>query len=118
MEKREALSQGRLTLAELLGSEQLCCDFSRLKYLFHRITPDHHPMRFDTRFYVAALPQGQTALACSEEVSETLWLTPADGIKQSESGRLPMMPPTLIALRTLAQQVSWRNLNNTYQLRS
>lgn len=118
MEKREALSQGRLTLAELLGSEQLCCDLSRLNYLFHRITPDHHPMRFDTRFYVAALPQGQTALACSEEVSETLWLTPADGIKQSESGRLPMMPPTLIALRTLAQQVSWRNLNNTYQLRS
>ncbi|MPZ75987.1 MAG: hypothetical protein GEU77_05640 [Deltaproteobacteria bacterium] len=114
--KREALSQGRLGFATLLESEQLCCDVGRITYLFHRITPDHHPVRFDTRFYVTALPEGQIPLAFSEEVAESVWLTPQEALEQSESGRLPMMPPTLIALRTLAEQKSWRNLRSAYGL--
>lgn len=114
--KRQALSQGELGLAALLESEQLFCDLARLTYLFHRITPDHHPVRFDTRFYVASLPPGQTALASSEEVAETVWLTPHEGLKESESGRLPMMPPTLIALRALAKLGSWENLRSAYRL--
>jgi hypothetical protein len=84
--------------------------------LFHRITPDHYPVRFDTRFYVAALPDGQTTLNCSEEVSESLWLTPQQAVAQSESGQLPMMPPTLIALRTLGELESWQNLISGYRL--
>jgi 8-oxo-dGTP pyrophosphatase MutT (NUDIX family) len=113
---REALSRRRLALAELLESEQLFCDVGRLTYLFHRITPNHHPVRFDTRFYVGSLPQGQTPLDFSEEVAEIIWLTPQDGLKLSESGGLPMMPPTLIALRSLAELGSWKNFLSTYRL--
>ena len=112
---REALWQGRLALADLLESEQLFCDVGRLTYLFHRITPNHHPVRFDTRFYVTCLPEGQTPLSFSEEVAESVWLTPQDALKLSESGSLPMMPPTLIALRTLAELGSWENFISTYR---
>jgi 8-oxo-dGTP pyrophosphatase MutT (NUDIX family) len=115
-QSREALSQRRLALADLLESEQLVCDVGRLTYLFHRITPNHHPVRFDTRFYVGCLPEGQTPLEFSEEVAESVWLTPQEALKLSESGGLPMMPPTLIALRSLAELGSWKNFVFTYRL--
>jgi 8-oxo-dGTP pyrophosphatase MutT (NUDIX family) len=115
-QSREALSQRRLALADLLESEQLVCDVGRLTYLFHRITPNHHPVRFDTRFYVGSLPEGQTPLEFSEEVAESVWLIPQEALKLFESGGLPMMPPTLIALRSLAELGSWKNFISTYRL--
>lgn len=115
-QSREALWRRRLALADLLESEQLFCDVGRLTYLFHRITPNHHPVRFDTRFYVGSLPEGQTPLDSSEEVAESIWLTPQEALKLSESRGLPMMPPTLIALRSLAELGSWKNFISTYRL--
>jgi hypothetical protein len=73
-------------------------------------------VRFDTRFYVGSLPEGQTPLDSSEEVAESVWLTPQEALKLSESGGLPMMPPTLIALRSLAELGSWKNFIATYRL--
>jgi 8-oxo-dGTP pyrophosphatase MutT (NUDIX family) len=115
-QSREALWQRKLTLADLLESEQLFCDVGRLTDLFHRITPNHHPVRFDTRFYVGSLPQGQKPLDSSEEVAESVWLIPPEALKLSESGGLPMMPPTVIALRSLAELGSWTNFLSTYRL--
>jgi hypothetical protein len=73
-------------------------------------------VRFDTRFYVGSLPEGQTPLEFSEEVAESVWLTPQEALKLSEAGGLPMMPPTLIALRSLAELGSWKNFIFTYRL--
>lgn len=116
-EKRKSLSQRNLDLPQLLESEKLFCDLGRLTYLFHRITPEKHPVRFDTRFYLAALPENQTALSCSEEVSESLWLTPTRAIAEAESGKFSMMPPTLIALRALTDHSSWTRLCAAFRLR-
>lgn len=117
-QNRPSLAQGGLRLVALLESEQLFCDLGRLSYLFHRITPDHYPVRFDTRFYIAFLPEGQTPLASSEEVAESVWIEPQEALEKSKSGGLPMMPPTLIALRTLADLGSWENLRSAYGLGS
>ena len=114
--KRRALSNGTSLLPQLLESEGLFCDLGRLTYLFHRITPEKYSIRFDTRFYLAALPDNQTPLAFSEEVSETLWLTPKSALDQANSGKYPMMPPTIIALRTLAEHDSWENLRAAFRL--
>lgn len=115
-EKREALSNGTLDLPCLLESEQLFCDLGRFTYLFHRITPEKYPVRFDTRFYLAALPNNQTPLTSSEEVSESLWLAPQIALEESASGKFPMMPPTIITLRTLAEHGSWENLCAAFRL--
>src|ERR1700746_100842 len=96
--KRQHLSEGRLNLPELLETEDLFCDLSRLTYLFHRITPEKHKVRFDTRFYLAAMPANQSPLMSSEEVAESLWLAPDMALDQSQSGSPPMMPPTRLAL--------------------
>ena len=116
-EKRQALSNGTLDLPRLLESEKLFCDLGRFTYLFHRITPEKYPIRFDTRFYLAALPPNQSALVSSEEVSESLWLTPTIALEESASGKFPMLPPTIITLRTLAEHGSWQNLCTAFPLR-
>lgn len=114
--KRRALASGTFPLPQLLESEGLFCDLGRLAYLFHRITPEKYSVRFDTRFYLAALPGNQNPLTSSEEVSETLWLTPKNALDESSSGKYPMMPPTIIALRTLAEHESWENLRTAFRL--
>jgi 8-oxo-dGTP pyrophosphatase MutT (NUDIX family) len=115
-ERRPLLQRGDLNLAALLASEQLYCDLRRLNYFFHRVTPEHYPVRFDTRFYLAALPPEQTPLHSSEEVSESLWISPGDALERSQSGAFPMMPPTIAVLRSLSIHGSWNALGKVFSL--
>jgi 8-oxo-dGTP pyrophosphatase MutT (NUDIX family) len=114
--KRKELIQGQIELSQLLESEGLFCDLSRITYLFQRVTPESYKLRFDTRFYVAALPQNQIPLEFSEEVEESLWLTPQAALEQANSGVHRMLPPTLISLRTLAEHSSWNALCAAFRL--
>ena len=115
-QKRAELQEGKFDLSTLMAAEHLYCDVGRLSYFFHRITPEHYPVRFDTRFYLAALPQGQEPLHSSEEVSESLWVAPKTAIDRGQAGNFPMMPPTIAVLRTLAEHDSWHSLCDVFQL--
>jgi 8-oxo-dGTP pyrophosphatase MutT (NUDIX family) len=116
-QKRAELQEGKFDLATFMAAEQLYCDVGRLSYFFHRITPEHYPVRFDTRFYLAVLPQGQKPLHSSEEVSESLWVAPRTALDYCQTGNFPMMPPTIAVLRTLADHETWRSLCEAFQLR-
>lgn len=100
--KHKALLEDSLSFADLLESEGLLCDLSRLGYFSHWQTPAKTPQRFDTRFFVATLPPEQTPLPTSYEVAHSLWLTPDRAIQLHERGELPMIFPTFASLRTLA----------------
>jgi 8-oxo-dGTP pyrophosphatase MutT (NUDIX family) len=115
-EKRRALQLGELEFPQMLDDEALHCDLSRLTYFFHRVTPDHYPTRFDTRFYLAALPPEQEPLHVSEEVAESVWIAPQEALANHQSKKFPMMPPTLAVLRTLAEQASWAALKQAYRI--
>jgi len=115
-QKRAELQEGKFDLPALMAAERLYCDVGRLSYFFHRITPEHYPVRFDTRFYLAALPEGQEPLHSSEEVSESLWVAPQAAIDRLQTGNFPMMPPTVAVLRTLAEHGSWHSLRAAFQL--
>ena len=114
--QRAALQRGQVDLASLLRSEQLYCDLARLKYFFHRVTPEHYSIRFDTRFYLAALPPDQYPLHESEEVAESLWIAPAAALARAEGGDYQMMPPTLAVLRRLNGYRSWGELSESFKL--
>lgn len=105
--KRQDLVAGSVRFPELLQSEDLYCDVGRPVYFYHRVTPEQYAMRFDTRFYLAAMPAGQVPLDSSEEVTESIWITPGEGLKRAERGRMAIIPPTLTTLRTLAELGSW-----------
>ena len=115
-ERRAPLQRGEIDLAELLGSENLWCDLSPLIYFFHRVTPEHYAVRFDTRFFLAILPKGQTPLHSSEEVTESFWIAPHAALERAASGEFRMMPPTLAVLRALDAHATWSDLCKAYTL--
>jgi 8-oxo-dGTP pyrophosphatase MutT (NUDIX family) len=59
------------------------------------LTPEFEPRRFDTFFFLAALPEGQQPADASGEADHALWLPPV------EARHLPMLPPTRHVLAEL-----------------
>lgn len=114
--KRASVLNGVVSFPELLASEGLFCDVGSPVYFYHRITPERYAMRFDTRFFLAPLPEGQVPLTVTEEVSESLWLTPEEGLRRAERGRMAIIPPTLTTLRTLADLGTWEALCHGFAL--
>jgi len=101
-EKHAALLTKSMSFRELLESEKLLCDLSSLSYFSYWQTPTQVKTRFATRFFIAPMPNGQTPLATSYEVTHSVWLTPDRAMQLFTRGELPMIFPTFAALRTLA----------------
>ena len=68
----------------------------------HWVTPTVQPIRYDTFFYLAALPAGQLAADCSTETERAEWTAPAAAVTAYRAGRIAMLPPTLSILTELA----------------
>jgi 8-oxo-dGTP pyrophosphatase MutT (NUDIX family) len=76
-------------------------DGGALEYIGHWITPLVEPRRYDTRFFAAAVPSEQDALIHEAELSEAVWLTPAEALELNVRGGLPMVFPTIRTLESL-----------------
>lgn len=113
--KRRTTMKGSMEFREILESEKIFCDLARLHYFSHWRTPEEFPTRFDTRFYLAPLPQDQNPFASSEEVTHSLWITPDRALELSGRGSLPVIFPTFASLRTLANFDSFESLFAVYQ---
>jgi 8-oxo-dGTP pyrophosphatase MutT (NUDIX family) len=66
------------------------------------ITPEFEPRRYDTSFFLAALPDGQEPAGLSGEADRTEWLRPADAVARFVAGEIGMLPPTVVTLEELA----------------
>ena len=75
-------------------------------------------MRFDTRFYVAALPANQKPLARSEEVTHSLWIGPGEALARMARRDFPILPPTTIVLQRLSRLSTWNELRSEFKLSS
>src|SRR5205807_9998093 len=74
---RLALQAQRLSLARVFAVWGWQPAFDLLVPFSHWVTPAALAARFDTRFFVARMPPGQSALHDTIETSEGIWLTPA-----------------------------------------
>ncbi len=101
-EKRRALTEGRLSLADLCRRGNWRLPARRLHYVAHWITPRLAPRRFSTRFFVAAAPPGATARVHGGEVLSARWFRPEQALGQ----KIPMAHPTRHFLRILADKKS------------
>jgi 8-oxo-dGTP pyrophosphatase MutT (NUDIX family) len=68
----------------------------------HWITPEIEPRRYDTTFFVAAMPDDQQAADISGETDHADWSTPGQALAAQRMGRISMLPPTLSILIELA----------------
>jgi 8-oxo-dGTP pyrophosphatase MutT (NUDIX family) len=75
---------------------------SDLRPWAHWITPVGMPRRFDTRFFVAALPEGQDGRPDARETTEGLWVSPGRALVRNMDGLTPLSPPTLVTLHALS----------------
>ncbi|QLJ05755.1 NUDIX hydrolase [Streptomyces sp. NEAU-sy36] len=98
---RAALVARELSFAEFLRRRGLVLRSDLLGAWARWITPEFEARRYDTWFFVAALPKGQRTRNASTEADRTVWTRPAEAAAGYDRGELLMMPPTIAALREL-----------------
>jgi 8-oxo-dGTP pyrophosphatase MutT (NUDIX family) len=59
--------------------------------------------RFDTRFFVAAVPTGQVARHDDHEATDSVWLSPRAALTQYWAGQIELAPPQIMSLAQLAR---------------
>src|SRR3954452_14018700 len=95
---RQALLDRSLALAELLERRSLVLRADLLRPWAHWITPEIESRRFDTRFFVAALPAGQRPRDVGGEADQVMWLHPGEAVSAAQRGEMSLMPPTMATL--------------------
>lgn len=101
---RGPMHRGERHIGDLCDAEDVRLAVDRLVYLSHWLTPLGRPKRFDTRFFVASVPPGQTAAHDGTEMLEQRWLRPADALHQHAT--LKLMTPTQKTLEQIARHAN------------
>ena len=99
---RLALLDRSLSLAEMLDRRGLVLRADLLRPWAHWITPEVEPRRYDTRFFVAALPEGQRTRDVGGEADRVAWMRPRAALDAYEAGDIGLMPPTAFTLMEMS----------------
>ncbi|PYC86614.1 NUDIX hydrolase [Streptomyces tateyamensis] len=99
--ERAALEAHQLSFAEFCREHRLVLRSDLLGGWARWVTPAFEERRYDTWFFVAALPPGQQAAHEVGEADRVAWLTPAAAVRGYAEGRYGMLPPTVSVLREL-----------------
>lgn len=99
---RQQLIDGEISMAALCRQEGLALAADRVRYFSHWITPPLVPRRFDTRFFVAAMPGDQETVAHHRETADDAWVRPDEALAAHRAGRWQMISPTLTTLESIA----------------
>jgi 8-oxo-dGTP pyrophosphatase MutT (NUDIX family) len=99
---RDALNDGSLDWQAFVSDNalQLHCDV--LHYFSFWITPESLPRRFSTRFFLAAMPDGQDAAHCGGELTDSCGMSAEDALAASRDGSISLHFPTIRTLESLA----------------
>jgi 8-oxo-dGTP pyrophosphatase MutT (NUDIX family) len=100
---RHELAKRSLSFADFLRREDLVLRSDLLRPWANWVTPEaERTRRYDTYFFVGALPEGQRADGENTESDLAGWTTPRAAIDEFEAGRLFLLPPTWTQLDSLA----------------
>jgi 8-oxo-dGTP pyrophosphatase MutT (NUDIX family) len=110
---RDRVRSGTLSMRDLAKQEELVFSGDQLHLFAHWITPEILTKRFDTYFFLARLPAGARARhADLVELTDSLWIRPADALARFAGGEFPLVFATERILMRLAAAPSiddlWR----------
>jgi 8-oxo-dGTP pyrophosphatase MutT (NUDIX family) len=91
---RQACQRDPLMFWQMLRAEGLRLATDRLVYFAHWVTPEEQPLRFDTRFFAAPMPAGQTAMADEREIVAVRWMAPGEALTAMRRGEISLRLPT------------------------
>ena len=100
---RDEVNAGSRDFIETVRSEGLRLDGNDVHFVGRWVTPMGPPRRYDTRFFLTAMPEGQVPLADNDEAVDHQWVRPADAVRRNETGDMVMMTPTIGMLQRLAR---------------
>lgn len=102
-DSRRALADATLSFADFLRQENLVLRADLLRPWANWVTPEaERTRRYDTYFFVGALPAGQRADGENTESDRAGWTTPQAAIADFAAGRTFLLPPTWTQLDSLA----------------
>ena len=101
--QRAALNARERSFLEVCESEGLVLAVGALHYFAHWITPEGSPRRYDTRFFVARAPEGQSPAHDVGEMVADLWVRPSDALERYRAGEMELILPTIENLQAIAQ---------------
>jgi 8-oxo-dGTP pyrophosphatase MutT (NUDIX family) len=99
---RTDVEAGRVSFGDLLRANQLSADADALHLWGRWVTPPGEVRRYDTRFFVAGLPDGADAQDVTTESSSAGWFGVGDALERAQRGEIGMLPPTMMTLASLA----------------
>lgn len=99
---RAALNAGELSFADFLTGRGLVILAGRILPWARWVTPAAEPRRYDTRFFAAVVPPGQTADGHLAEADKTAWLAPGAALDAARAGEITLLPPTAATLAEFA----------------
>jgi 8-oxo-dGTP pyrophosphatase MutT (NUDIX family) len=101
-QSRAALADRTLSFADFLRRENLVLRADLLRPWANWVTPEaERTRRYDTYFFVGALPEGQRADGENTESDRAAWSTPQDALDDFAAGRTFLLPPTWSQLDSL-----------------
>ncbi|TCO64312.1 NUDIX hydrolase [Actinocrispum wychmicini] len=100
---RQALVDRAFSLAQFLADAGLVLRADLIRPWANWVTPEEEPRRYDTKFFVAALPDGQRADGATSEADHVEWRRPADAIAMWQAGERGLLPPTWMTLSDLGE---------------
>lgn len=86
----------------VLTANGLLLDTDRLSLLSWWLTPEGYPRRYDTRFFLTVLPDGQTVHPAPGEVVSSIWLPPKVALDDAQAGTRRIVYPTRQNLAALS----------------
>jgi 8-oxo-dGTP pyrophosphatase MutT (NUDIX family) len=98
---RKLINKDEMTFFQFLHQENLRLAADSLIHHSHWITPEVRKKRYDTHFFMALVPEGQTPSVDQKEITAGIWLTPQKALKANISGDIPLTPPALCMLEEL-----------------
>ncbi|MFY2789665.1 NUDIX domain-containing protein [Rhodococcus sp. KRD162] len=101
--ERGRLERRELSFAEFLTAHDLVLRSDLLRPWSHWITPVGEARRYDTRFFVAVLPEGQIADGDTSEAASVSWRSTGDALADWRAGHTILLPPTWSQLDELSR---------------
>lgn len=99
---RSDVEAGRLGFGELLRENGAAIDTEALHPWTRWVTPAGEVRRYDTHFFLGAVPDSTDAHDVTSESSSAGWFGVGDALERAQRGELGMLPPTIVTLASLA----------------
>ncbi len=101
--RAKAPPPGEPLFSQMLSAHGLRSDARALLPAGRWITPPSVPTRFDTRFYLVALPANEAAEVWPGELAGGEWITPKAALARWDDGSALLHPPAWHTLKCLAE---------------